>query len=77
MKKNLGTFERVIRPLLGLVALGVVASRDSFGASEAVVALLASFLILNGVTARCYLWRLLGLNTADPDACDMSENQQD
>lgn len=77
MKRNLGVVERVIRPMLGLVALGVVASREQFGPSEAVVALLGGFLILNGVAARCYLWRLLGINTADPEVCDLDTHRQD
>ena len=64
MKPNLSLFERMVRPLLGLVIAAVALSRPELGISEWVLLVIALFLVLNGVLARCYLWKWLGLNTA-------------
>jgi hypothetical protein len=64
MKPNLSLFERIVRPLLGLVIGGVALGQETVGLPEAILLVLAVFLILNGILARCYLWQWLGLNTA-------------
>lgn len=64
MKKNLGYFERAVRVLLGVLGLATLAQQPEIGTSEVVVLVLGVFLILNGLSARCYLWKLLGLNSA-------------
>jgi hypothetical protein len=63
MQQNLGLFERVVRLLLGLLIVTVIVSRDSYGWVEVSVLVCALLLILNGILARCYLWKWLGLNT--------------
>jgi hypothetical protein len=67
MKPNLSLFERVVRPLLGCVLASIALTQPDIGLLELFVLIIAGFLILNGVLARCYLWRWLGLNTARND----------
>ena len=67
MKPNLSLFERLVRPLLGLVLASIALTQPEIGLLELVVLVLATFLILNGLLARCYLWRWLGINTAQND----------
>jgi hypothetical protein len=67
MKPNLSLFERILRPLLGLVLASIALTQPETGLLELIVLVFAVFLILNGVLARCYLWRWLGLNTAQND----------
>jgi hypothetical protein len=67
MKPNLSIFERVVRPLLGLLLASVALSQPEIGLLEAIVLVLSIFLILNGLLARCYLWSWLGINTARND----------
>jgi len=64
MKPNHSTFERSVRFLLGLLLATIVATQAEFGLSEGALLVVASFLLLNGLSGRCYLWRWLGLNTA-------------
>lgn len=77
MKKNLGRFERIIRPLLGVLAIAVALSRPDFGISETIVCVLGAFLIANGLTARCYLWKALGIDTARDEACELDDATKD
>ncbi len=63
MKPNLSSFERVVRPILGAVMAVVALSQPEFGWIEGVVLVAALFLVLNGLLARCYLWKWLGINT--------------
>ncbi len=67
MKPNLSLFERVVRPLLGCVLATIALTQPEIGLLELIVLVIAAFLILNGVLARCYLWSWLGLNTAQND----------
>ena len=67
MKPNLSLFERVVRPLLGCLLALIALSQPEFGLLEGIVLVIAAFLILNGILARCYLWKWLGLNTARND----------
>ncbi len=65
-EQNLGLIERVIRMVLGL-GLGVwVLIQAELGVVELVALIAASFLILNGIFGRCYLWLLLRVNTCEP-----------
>ncbi len=67
MKPNLSLFERVVRPLLGCVLASIALTQPEIGLLELIVLVIATFLILNGVLARCYLWGWLGINTAQND----------
>ena len=67
MKPNLSLFERMVRPLLGCLLALIALSQPEFDLLEVIVLVLAFFLVLNGILARCYLWKWLGLNTAQND----------
>jgi hypothetical protein len=79
MKPNLSLFERIVRPALGCVVALVALSQPEIGLMEMVALVAAVFLILNGLLARCYLWQLLGINTARNDIklCSRSIRQRD
>jgi hypothetical protein len=64
MKPNLSVLERIVRPLLGLALASIALTQPELGLLALFVLVVAVFLILNGVFARCYLWHWLGLNTA-------------
>ena len=65
-EQNLGLIERAIRLLLG-VGLGAwIFMQPALGVAEWVALVAASFLILNGIFGRCYLWLLLRVNTCEP-----------
>ncbi len=74
MKKNLSGLERLVRAVIGAAAIVIVFLRPDIGISEGIVAVLATFLLLNAITGRCYLWRLLGLNTAG-SPCNIDTHQ--
>ena len=63
IEKNLGNAERVIRLLAGLALLAWALSRPQLNGIEWFVMLTSSFLILNGIFSRCYLWYLLDINS--------------
>ena len=79
MKPNLSIFERVVRPLLGMLLASVALSQPELGLLEIIVLVMAAFLILNGLLARCYLWRWLGWNTArnDIELCNRVARHRD
>ncbi len=60
---NLGVIERAVRLLLGFGLAAWIFIQPALGVLEVLALLAASFLILNGVFGRCYLWLLLNLNT--------------
>jgi len=70
MRRNLSSFEQAIRLASGLIILLVLFSRGESGWVEWSLGIAAVFLILNGLTARCYLWRVLGINTLGPEQCE-------
>ncbi|MEK9928689.1 MAG: YgaP-like transmembrane domain [Halieaceae bacterium] len=70
MKANLGKIEQSIRLCLGTIGVAAVLASDEFGMVEGVALLLSVFLLLNGLTARCYLWAWLGLNS-NKSGCDL------
>jgi hypothetical protein len=74
MKRNLGLFERLFRALLGAIALVLALGSPSLGVSEGIVVVLGVFLLLNALTGRCYLWKLLGLNSAKDSSCGLDDN---
>ena len=63
MKANLGKVEQGIRLCIGAIGVAAVLGSDEFGMVEGIALLLSVFLLLNGLTARCYLWAWLGLNS--------------
>lgn len=75
MKANLGKLEQGVRLCLGAIGVVAVLRSDAFGAIEGVALLLSVFLLLNGLTARCYLWHWLGVNTAGA-SCDLKTSSR-
>jgi hypothetical protein len=64
MKPNLSLFERLLRTLLGCALAVIALTQPEIGLIEVIVLIVAAFLIINGLLARCYLWKWLGWNTA-------------
>ncbi len=64
IERNLGNIERIFRLVLGIGFASWVATRPSLNGIEWFVLLVSTFLILNGVFSRCYLWFVLDINTA-------------
>lgn len=63
IERNLGNIERILRLLCG-IGLGIWAFiQPSMNGIEWFVVLVSSFLILNGIFSRCYLWYVLDINT--------------
>lgn len=61
--KNLGSMERILRLLAGLLLAGWVFSRPEIGGPEWLAVVVSLFLVLNGVFGRCYLWHLLDISS--------------
>lgn len=59
IKKNLGTVERFIRLVVGVLLLGWAVSRPELGGLAWVGVVAGLFLVLNAVFGRCYLWHVL------------------
>jgi len=73
MKANLGKVEQGIRLCLGAIGVAAVLGSDEFGMVEGIALLLSVFLLLNGLTARCYLWAWLGL-TSKKSGCNLDHS---
>ena len=61
--KNVGTVERVFRLLAGILLALWSVTRPEMNGQAWFAALLALFLVLNGVFGRCYLWHVLNLSS--------------
>jgi len=66
IERNLGNLERVVRLLLGTVFMAWAVTRPALNGIEWFVVVVSTFLILNGIFSRCYLWYVLDVNTC-PD----------
>ena len=62
MQRNISGVERVLRLCLGLGICTAVLLLGQGTLADSVLLLLGFFLVLNGLTARCYLWRWLGIS---------------
>lgn len=63
MQRNISGLERVLRLLLGLGICTAVLLLGQKNVADSVLLLMGFFLVLNALTARCYLWRWLGINS--------------
>ena len=63
MQRNISGVERVLRLGLGLGICTAVLVLGHGNLADSVLLLVGLFLVLNGLTARCYLWRWLGINS--------------
>ena len=79
MAPNLSPFERVFRIILAWLLVLIALSQPEIGLLEIVVLIASVALILNGLFARCYLWKWLGLNTAQNEIarCNKSLRKRD
>jgi len=67
---NLGRTERLLRLGAGIFLLVWVIARPEWQILDWITAAAALALILNGVFCRCYLWRLLRINTCELEERD-------
>ena len=73
MQRNIGKTERILRLGLGLVICVSVILVGSTNLADSILLVIGTFLILNGVTARCYLWQWLGINShRDSQTCGLN-----
>jgi len=70
IERNLGNVERVTRLFAGLLFGAWSISQPSLNAVEWFVMIISTFLILNGIFSRCYLWYVLDINTSHTQADD-------
>jgi hypothetical protein len=63
MQRNISGLERVLRLCLGLGICTAVLVLGHTNVADGALLLVGFFLVLNGLTARCYLWRWLGINS--------------
>ena len=70
IEKNLGNIERILRLVAGILFAGWSLAQPSLNVIEWFVAIIALFLVLNGVFGRCYLWYVLDINSCDDDSVD-------
>ena len=70
IERNIGTVERVIRALLGVLLVGWVLTGREFGILQGAALVAAFALFWNSIFARCYLWKWLNLSSCDPEDGD-------
>jgi hypothetical protein len=70
IERNLGNVERVSRLFAGLLFGAWSLSQPSLNAVEWFVMIISTFLILNGVFSRCYLWYVLDISTSHEQSGD-------
>lgn len=76
MQRNVGTTERLLRLSLGLAICIAVLLLGNTNLADSILLVVGSFLILNGLTARCYLWHWLGINSTDnAPACGINNGK--
>ena len=68
MKKNIGTIDRIVRVILGVMACIAIFFVSGLGFKIA-LAILGIFSIVEAVISRCALYALLGRNT-----CPIEDN---
>ncbi len=67
MKENIGKKDRGVRFVAGVLLLGAGLFLFSNRAVQAVSVLLGAIALVEAIIARCYLYRLLGINTCQKD----------
>jgi hypothetical protein len=63
IERNLGNVERLVRFTLGCLFALWTASQPYMSMTDWFVAIVALFLILNGIFSRCYLWYIIDQGT--------------
>ncbi len=66
IERNIGTVERVIRAVLGVLLVGWVLTSRELGLLQGAALVAAFALFWNSIFARCYLWKWLNLSSCDP-----------
>ena len=60
---NLGTLERALRFVLGVLLGGWALTQPELDTVGWLTAIAALFLVLNGIFGRCYLWHILDISS--------------
>ncbi len=77
MQRNISGLERVLRLCLGLGICAAVLVLGHANLGDSALLLVGFFLVLNGFTGRCYLWRWLGINSfRRSGACSISSDDR-
>jgi hypothetical protein len=63
MKKNMGTMDRILRAVAGLVLVGLVATCTVGGVWAWVLGILAAMLLITAATGVCPPYEWLGIST--------------
>lgn len=78
IERNLGNIERVLRLIAGVCLAIWAVTQQGLNGVEWFVVVISTFLILNGVFGRCYLWYVLDINSCRAscaaDACSLGQN---
>ncbi len=63
MKLNVGTIDRAVRALLGVILIGLAASGNAPGVWMWVAAVAGAVLLATAAFSFCPIWAMLGINT--------------
>ena len=63
IERNVGNVERLLRFTFGVGLIVLLLSQPAVTAVEWFIGALAVMLILNGISARCFIWSWFGVNT--------------
>ena len=63
IQRNVGNVERFLRFTFGVGLIVLLLSQPAVTAVEWFIGAIAAMLILNGISARCFIWSAFGINT--------------
>ena len=63
IERNLGNIERILRLIAGVCLAVWAVMQQGFTGVAWFIVVIATFLILNGVFGRCYLWYVLAIDS--------------
>lgn len=64
MARNIGPEDRVVRVVVALVLALLIYFAPLVGVAAIVAGIVAAYLLISGLLARCILYRLVGLDTS-------------
>ena len=64
MDRNVGPEDRVVRIVVGLALCGIVYLGYLEGTAGIVTAVVAAYMVLTGLLARCVIYKLIGVDTS-------------
>jgi hypothetical protein len=63
MKKNIGTADRVVRMVIGIILIGIVFIVPVFGIMKIVLLVIGLFSLFQAFAGWCLLYQFMGKNT--------------